>query len=117
MALRPCRSCRRHIQAAAPACPFCQPTLAAAIAVGLAIAACGGNPAPAPVPSPPAADARPERGDIYGVPRQLDARPAPPPDAAPVPDAARPDAAPRHAPKPPPGTMQPMYGVPLDRGD
>ncbi len=139
MSLRPCIACHRHIRASARACPFCQPTLAAAIAIGLAFAACGGNPAP-PAPAKVTPDARPDRGDTYGVPQQRDARPVPTPDAAVGPDASRgpaapiygvperlldaappapPDATPQATPrpkkpKPPRPDPQPMYGVPRD---
>ena len=144
MSLRPCVACSRHLRPAEGKCPFCGSLAAAAIAIGLAFAACGGNaaePAPTPGPSlPSAADARPERperGDIYGVPQQRDAAPAPPTDARPAgPDAGRGPAAPiygvpddppapvdarqakppRPRPEKPDLRPEPLYGVPSDQG-
>lgn len=100
-------SCRRHVRASDGRCPFCGSLAAAALAVGLAIfSACGGGKegsTPAPGPSPvTSSDARPERGDIYGVPQQRDVPPASPLDARPAgPDAGR-------------GPAAPIYGVPDD---
>ena len=102
MALVPCKVCRRHVRAADGRCPFCGTLAAAALAIGLAFfGACGGKtPTPAPGPSEigngsdssapldaAPADARVPRGDIYGVPEDIE---------------------------PGVGRGQPLYGVPVD---